>query len=53
MTLRKWSSNEPSRVSCMSEKENANGCMFEEESITKTLGLYWNANGDVLQYKIK
>ncbi|CAI6374547.1 unnamed protein product [Macrosiphum euphorbiae] len=53
MTLRKWSSNEPSIVSCMSEKENANECIFEEESITKILGLYWNADGDVLQYKVK
>ncbi|KAE9521541.1 hypothetical protein AGLY_018067, partial [Aphis glycines] len=53
MTLRKWSSNEPSIVSCMSDKENSNGCIFEEESITKILGLYWNANGDVLQYKVK
>ncbi|XP_008180316.1 uncharacterized protein LOC100571864 [Acyrthosiphon pisum] len=52
MTLRKWSSNEPSIVSCMSEKENANECIFEEESITKILGLYWNADGDVLQYKV-
>lgn len=53
MTLRKWSSNEPSIVSCMLEKENANECIFEEESITKILGLYWNADGDVLQYKVK
>ncbi|XP_060855211.1 uncharacterized protein LOC132932879 [Metopolophium dirhodum] len=53
MTLKKWSSNEPSIVSCMSEKENANECIFEEESITKILGLYWNADGDVLQYKVK
>jgi len=51
MTLRKWSSNEPSIVSCMSDKENSNGCIFEEESITKILGLYWNANGDVLHGK--
>ncbi|XP_025190399.1 uncharacterized protein LOC112590994 [Melanaphis sacchari] len=53
MTLRKWSSNEPSIVSCISDKEKSNGCIFEEESITKILGLYWNANGDVLQYKVK
>ncbi|XP_029348389.1 uncharacterized protein LOC115034949 [Acyrthosiphon pisum] len=46
MTLRKWSSNEPSIVSCMSEKENANECIFEEESITKILGLYWNADAE-------
>jgi len=39
MTLRKWSSNEPSIVSCVSEIENANGCVFEDESITKILRL--------------
>ncbi|KAF0706201.1 Integrase catalytic domain-containing protein, partial [Aphis craccivora] len=38
MTLRKWSSNEPSLISCMSKKENANGCIFEDEPITKILG---------------